>query len=154
MGRAFLITLIALAVLGAGVWYVYSTPAPLGGTPAYSGAAPTSVYVNSSSNDIVVSAPEPHAQVRQTFTVSGKARGFWYFEASFPIVVIDQLGQVLVETHATAKGDWMTTEFVPFTAQVSIPGNYQGSAKLKLKKDDPSGLSVNEVSFTLPITIQ
>lgn len=113
----------------------------------------TITYTNASSSLIVVDSPTPGAIVGKQFTISGKARGNWFFEASFPVQVFDQYNNVLVNTFATAQGDWMTVNFVPYTVTITIPGGYTGPATLVLHKDNPSGLPANDASISFPITI-
>jgi hypothetical protein len=104
--------------------------------------------------NIIVGLPHSGAVVGKEFSVMGKARGTWYFEASFLVQVLDKEGNVLFAAPAQAQGDWMTTEFVPFKADVKISANYIGPATLVLKKDNPSGLPANDASVSLPITIE
>ena len=42
-----------------------------------------------SDDTVVVDIPEIDAQVSSPLTVSGRARGTWYFEASFPVQLLD-----------------------------------------------------------------
>lgn len=102
---------------------------------------------------VVVDAPESGANVPKSFTVTGKAPGPWFFEASFPIEVRSATGTLLVQTHATALTDWMTTDDVAFKADITTTG-YTGPATLILMRDNPSGLPQNDASISLPITIQ
>jgi len=111
-------------------------------------------YENASVNDIVVTTPTPGAVTGKTFKVAGKARGTWYFEASFPIEVRDSGGAVLTTVVAQAKGEWMTSNFVPFSVDVAVPTSYIGPATIVLHKDNPSGLPEHDASATFPITIE
>lgn len=111
-------------------------------------------YVNASAEAITIENPFPGAVTGKSFTVMGKARGMWYFEASFPIELRDQNGKVIATGIAQAQGDWMTTEFVPYKAQISAPNSYMGAATLVLKKDNPSGLPDKDASMLVPITIE
>jgi hypothetical protein len=111
-------------------------------------------YINSSENLIVVELPFPGAVVGKSFTVIGKARGTWYFEASFPIKVIDKDGNVLAEVVAQAEGDWMTENFVPFKSEIKIPSSYIGPATMVFKKDNPFGLPEHDASISFPITVE
>lgn len=110
-------------------------------------------YINATADKIVPELPFPGAVTGKEFTAIGKARGTWYFEASFPVTLLDKDGNKLVETYATAQGEWMTTEFVPFTSQ-SISTTYTGPATLVLHKDNPSGLPEHDASISFPITIE
>lgn len=110
---------------------------------------------------IRVSLPFPEAVVGKKFSVIGEARGFWFFEASFPVVVVDQNGATLAAGTAKAEPDpktgelnWMTENFVPFRADLKIPESYIGPATLILKKDNPSGLPENDAFISIPINIE
>ena len=155
---------IAIIAFGAGVWYmggfenipqVPASPNTDTQTTDDTPATPTAqvVWKNADENKIQVTSPQPGATVAPTFTVSGKARSTWYFEASFPLEVLDANGKSLKVMPVQAGGDWMTTEFVPFMLQVAIP-NYKGKATLILRNDNPSGLPENEASISIPIVIQ
>lgn len=111
-------------------------------------------YTNATANDVVVTNPTPGAVTGKTFTVTGKARGTWYFEATFPVKVLDASGKTLATGIAHAQGDWMTTEFVPFTVNITVPNSYIGKATLVLQKDNPSGLPEHEASVSFPFTIE
>lgn len=115
-------------------------------------AEPT--YVNASADDIRVELPFPRAVTGKEFTVVGQARGPWFFEASFPVQVLDKDGNQLATGIAQAQGEWMTTEFVGFTAQITIPQSYIGPATLVLKNDNPSGDPERDKSVRIPFTIE
>ena len=111
-------------------------------------------YRNASADNIVVDLPFPGAVTGKDFSVVGKARGTWFFEASFPIEVLDTDGKFLAVGIAQAQGEWMTKEFVPFKADIKVPQSYIGKATLVLKKDNPSGLPEHDASISFPITIE
>lgn len=111
-------------------------------------------YTNSSADMIVVTLPYPGAVTGKEFSVIGTARGTWFFEASFPIQVVDKNGNVLATAVAQAESDWMTPNFVPFKATIKVPDSYIGEATLLLKKDNPSGLPERDASISFPITIE
>jgi hypothetical protein len=112
-------------------------------------------YKNTSVDKIQVDLPFPDAVVGKDFSVMGKARG-WFFEASFPVEVLDKSGKVLalVTAHPKSGEDWMTADFVNFQADIKVPQAYIGPATLVLKKDNPSGLPENDASVSFPITIE
>jgi hypothetical protein len=128
-----------------------STPAP---APSPATATPEPILTEPLSARVSITQPVSGAEVGGSFTVSGKAPGNWYFEASFPIQVRDGEGNVIARTHATAQSDWMTTELVAFTATVHIDGGYKGPADLILLRDNPSGLPEHDDSTTIPIIIK
>ena len=116
--------------------------------------AVSATYSNASADRIRVENPFPGAVTGKMFTVMGEARGNWYFEASFPVEVRAADGSILASTYASAQGDWMTENFVPFTADVSVAESYTGPATLILRRDNPSGLPEQDASVSFPITIE
>lgn len=111
-------------------------------------------YKNATANTIIIDLPYPGAVTGKEFTVMGKARGTWFFEASFPIELIDSYDKSIVRAPAQAQGDWMTENFVPFKATIKVPEAYRGKATLILRKDNPSGMPERDASISLPITIE
>lgn len=101
-----------------------------------------------------VTAPKPNTTVGSTFVTSGEAPGNWFFEASFPVQIRDKDGNVIGRTHASAQGDWMTTEQVTFTSTIHIENGYTGPATLILMRDNPSGLPEHDDAVEIPILIQ
>jgi hypothetical protein len=114
----------------------------------------TSTYSNATADLITVDLPFPGAVTGKEFSVAGKARGTWYFEATFPVQVLDKDGAILAQVPAQAQSDWMTENFVPFRADIKIPDTYTGPATVILKKDNPSGIPEKDASVSFPITIE
>jgi uncharacterized membrane protein (UPF0127 family) len=90
--------------------------------------------------------------ISSPLVIEGEARGNWFFEASFPVKIIDSNGNELAIKPATATSDWMTTEFVPFAVSLEFnPPKETDIGFLILKKDNPSGLPENEDEIQIPI---
>jgi len=100
---------------------------------------------------ICVNKLKENALIKSPLEISGRARGSWFFEASFPIQLLDQKGAVLAQTVGQAQGDWMTTDLVPFVAELKFETPLGDTGILVFKRDNPSGLPQNDASFTLPI---
>jgi hypothetical protein len=77
--------------------------------------------------------------VSSPLTVRGSARGSFYSEAVFPVTLLDGNGRRLAQTHATAQGDWMTPDWVPFTATLTFAAPTTTTGTLVLENDNPSG---------------
>lgn len=101
---------------------------------------------------IVVQTPEADDVVKSPLTIKGKARGPWYFEASFPVKLLDANNVVLAQGAAQAQGDWMTTSFVPFSITLTFPQPNTSTGTLVLQKDNPSGDPQNDDSISLPVS--
>lgn len=107
---------------------------------------------------IRVTSPLAKSSVTSPLHITGEARGSWYFEASFPVSLVDGDGNTIAQGVASAQGDWMTTDFVPFTADLTYTAaNISGAARnatLVLKKDNPSGKPELDNSLTVSVTLQ
>lgn len=103
---------------------------------------------------IRLDSPRPNQVIKSPLTIEGEARGNWFFEASFPVVLTDWDGRIIAEGIATAKSEWMTTEFVPFDAKLtfSVDKNaYSNRGSLILRKDNPSGLPEHDDALEIPV---
>lgn len=107
--------------------------------------------------NIKVSEPLPGAKIKSPLVVRGEARGTWYFEASFPVRLKDAGGREIAVMPAQAKGEWMTTDFVPFEVVL----NFEMSETLTgtvgtliLEKDNPSGLPEHDDSVLMLVIFE
>jgi hypothetical protein len=106
------------------------------------------------SDFIKINNPRPNQIITSPLTIEGEARGIWFFEATFPVVLTDWDGLIIGESYATAQGEWMTEEFVPFkgTLEFKTP-DYSNKATLILRKDNPSGLPQFDDALEIPVFI-
>lgn len=111
-------------------------------------------------NQIIVFSPKPNEKIKSPLKITGQARGSWFFEASFPVVLTDWDGKIIAEHYATAKDNWMTENFVPFESILEFknpvftdaPENhFSRRGYLILKKDNPSGLPEYNDSIEIPV---
>lgn len=142
--KKFFITIIIL-IGGIIVFSVFRKPAVAPVTQKIETSAPvadTSVILDRSIDDVVIISP---------FVFSGKARGVWFFEASFPVRVLDGAGRELGIGIAQADGEWMTNDFVPFHGTVSFPSPVTATGTVIFQKDNPSDLREHDGAVTFPI---
>jgi hypothetical protein len=110
-------------------------------------------------NDLIrLTSPIPNEVVKSPVKITGEARGNWMFEANFPIYLTDWDGKIIAEGYATAEGDWMTTEFVPFTATITynyadVEGGYSNKGTLILKKANASGLPEHDDALEILVVL-
>ena len=100
---------------------------------------------------IKLDSPRPNQKIVSPLLIQGKARGSWYFEAQFLIVLLDGSGQEIAQVPAKSLGDWMVPDFVPFTANLTFVKPKSTTGELVLRKDNPSGLSVNDDELRIPV---
>ncbi|KKW18418.1 MAG: hypothetical protein A2131_01860 [Candidatus Sungbacteria bacterium GWC2_49_10] len=102
-------------------------------------------------NLIRTSSPRPNETVKSPLGIAGEARGYWFFEASFPAELFDADGQIIGTGIMQAEGEWMTEEFVPYKGTIvfRVPAAKRGT--LILKKDNPSGLPEHDDFLRIPV---
>jgi hypothetical protein len=107
---------------------------------------------NCRSELIRVTSPAPGAVIESPLQIRGRARGTWFFEGDFPIVLKDARGRVIAKWYATAQGEWMTERFVPFTATLKFESPAAGSrGVLELKKNNPSDRRELDDAVRVPV---
>ncbi|MBL7045593.1 MAG: hypothetical protein ISR99_00980 [Parcubacteria group bacterium] len=101
---------------------------------------------------VSLSSPRPNEIIESPLEIVGEARGTWFFEGDFPVVLTDWDGRIIAEGFASADGDWMTEEFVGFiaTLEFEYPTVYNRGS-LILMKDNPSGLPEYDDALEVPI---
>ncbi|MBX4206460.1 Gmad2 immunoglobulin-like domain-containing protein [Candidatus Parcubacteria bacterium] len=147
-GWAIAIIILVLVAIGGGT-YLATRPAP---PSSYEIPAETTTPAPTAS-DVQVASPAAGSIVKSPLTVTGKAKGTWYFEASFPVKVLDAAGKVIGQAPAQAQGDWMTAGFVPFKATVSFSTS-TATGFIVLEKDNPSGLPQNAAELRMPVRFE
>lgn len=100
---------------------------------------------------ITIDSPRPNDIVTTPLTIRGEARGTWYFEATFPVKIVDSDGNVLGQSYAQAQDEWMTEEFVPFESTLTFDPGDATEGVLVLEKDNPSGLPENDDQLRIPV---
>jgi hypothetical protein len=150
MNKWWILVLALFIIMVMGVVLLVVVPSPAK-APSNT-ASGTPVTTNDLSDTIVVDSPMQGGAVASPMTITGKARGTYYFEASFPVTLVDASGKVMARGHAQAQSDWMTTDFVPFTAALTFvqpgPGTH---GTLKLMNDNPSGDPAKQKELDIPV---
>ncbi len=108
---------------------------------------------------IRIASPRPNDQVSSPIKISGEARGFWFFEATFPVVLTDWDGRIIAEGYVSADQEWMTEDFVPFSGELVFDNNYlseaySNKAYLILQRNNPSGLPENDDALEIPVYLE
>ena len=99
--------------------------------------------LNIQKNDLIVSP----------FELKGEAR-LWYFEASFPVKLLDAKGQEIAAVPAQAQSDWMTENWVLFAATLRYYVTQDQNGTLILMNDNPSGLPELEEKIEIPVKLK
>jgi hypothetical protein len=96
--------------------------------------------------------PRPNQKIESPLLIEGEARGYWFFEGDFPVVLTDWDGLIIAQGIATAKTEWMTEDFVQFEAVLEFEKpEYGEKGTLILQKDNASGLPEHDDALEVPI---
>src|SRR5450830_1602835 len=72
------------------------------------------IPIESTKTDFIrLDTPFPNQIIKSPLIIKGVARGSWFFEASFPVILTNWDGLIIAQGTAQAKSDWMTSDFVP-----------------------------------------
>jgi len=110
--------------------------------------------VNSKAQDVRLNNFKDNQTVVSPLIIEGEAKGKWFFEASFPVRLVDANWKEIMVVPAQAKGDWMTESFVPFSARLEFKKPSTPTGWLVFQKDNPSGLSENAAEYYVPVSFQ
>lgn len=105
-------------------------------------------------NLIIVESPRPYEEVSSPVVVAGRARWNWFFEASFPVKVVDRNGNILGVIPVMTAEEWMTTDFVSFRAEVPFVGASAKEGFVIFEKDNPSGLPEYANELRVPVVFR
>ena len=140
MKTRWMLTLLLLSVFLTGV--VEVTVGQTGGKKA------------AKSQKIIVSSPQANEVIRSPLTVAGKAPGAWFFEATFPVKLLDGNGKEITEwvpVHATVEKYWDVKGLVPFAGTLEFKTPDTATGTLVFQNDNPSGEPENQEEFRLPV---
>ena len=123
--------------------------------PTVSPPAGTVSGVLSPDGHVAILSPASGTSITSPITILGTVTGGgWYFEASFPVKVLDADGAVLGTGSARAQEDWTSTGTVPFVATIPFAHPRYATGTIVFLKDNPSGVPENAQSFSLPVRFQ
>lgn len=103
-------------------------------------ATPSETAITKISRVTTLLSPAPGVGMRSPVKIKGTMPGSWYFEATAGVTLLDANGVQIGQTYATAEGEWMTDQPVPFTADLEFTVPATPTGTLILKADNPSGL--------------
>jgi hypothetical protein len=134
-----IVLILGLTVIAVGGYYFWSNQTQTSGV--YPEKADLIKVSNLKANDIVTSP----------LLVEGEARGYWYFEASFPVRLLDGNGREIAIQPAQAQEEWMTENYVPFKVVLTFQKPVTPTGTLVLQKDNPSGLPEYDDKLRIPV---
>lgn len=149
---------IGVVVIGFIIYNTYNQTESETVTPAVVETKPAEETLIDSTHDLItVTSPVVAEAVDSPLEVSGQARGYWFFEASAPVVVKNVDGLVVGEGYIEAQGNWMTEEFVSFAGEITYqqePETESAASTILFMKANPSGLPENDDSFAVSVQLE
>jgi hypothetical protein len=106
------------------------------------------------SDQIALASPARGAVASSPLEIRGRARGTWFFEGDFPVILLDEHGKPVAQGFASAQGEWMTTDFVPFSTVLRFQSPRPGRGRLILKKDNPSDRRELDDALVVPVVFR
>ena len=160
---------IAAVVLGYRAYTDEQMSAPTGEPAAAADSVPTDsarpvspsipadvrAHIREHADLIRLESPTPYQVIESPLEVTGRARGVWFFEGSFPLVLVNWDGLIIAEGYASAEGEWMTEEFVPFRGTIEFASpDYGERGTLILQKHNASGLPEHDDALEVPVRFE
>lgn len=107
---------------------------------------------------LIILSPSPNAQILNPVSISGKARGTWFFEGSLPVNIYDSNNKLLGRGYASfvplhEGEEWMTEDFVNFEGNIEFESPTTDSGYILFKKDNPSDLRELDESYKLNVKL-
>jgi len=142
---------VIIAVIVGGYLFFFAKPIVAPEIPDDQPAMTASYIPESSREMIVVSSPASGDIITSPLAIQGKARGYWFFEASFPVRLLDDNGNIVAQGIAETSLNWMTEDFVDFRANLEYNKPATEKGMLVLEKDNPSDMPENDGAVLIPI---
>lgn len=143
-----------IAIILIGYFAITRIPAPSAPEPA---PQPQNQVLESLKGGVIyLESPRVEGKINSPLTVRGQARGPWFFEASFPLILTDWDGKIIAQSYAQAEGEWMTTDYVPFEGRITFENpswdaEFSKRGTLILQKDNPSGLPEHDDAVEITV---
>jgi len=103
---------------------------------------------------IYVTSPRPNQEITSPLIIKGKARGTWFFEGDFPVLLLDENGKILASGPTTTTSRWMTEDFIPFHAELNFNTSNTKNGHIILRNNNPSDLRENDKELKIPIVFK
>jgi len=101
---------------------------------------------------LIILSPDITKPLTSPLKLTGLIDKSWVFEGSFPIELLDNQNRSLSKSTATAP-NWLEEEskYTSFMAVFNFITQSQNGF-IEVKNSNPSGLPINDKSFSIPIT--
>ena len=164
MIKQFFIAIAFVCVLALGIWgyHIYSTRYNTdvithSTTETSTNSVPEKALLSSPdvSHMIHVFSPKISEAIPNPIHIQGEAAGTWFFEGVAPVAVVSEQGVIIGQGQITTQSDWMTTDLIPFVADIAYEKQvYTSKGYIIFSKSNPSGESAKDMYIKIPITLK
>lgn len=102
-------------------------------------------------NGIEITSLKSGDTINSPLIIKGRAKGIWYFEGSFPVKILDGNRKVIAWSYASAEGEWMTEDWVPFRSEIRFVSPNASGGFVLFAQDDPSGMAKSVYAVSIPV---
>jgi len=106
------------------------------------------------SDQIIITYPLPDELITSPLIITGKARGTWFFEATFPVSLLDSNENILTLHYGTTEEEWMTEDFISFTATIEFDDPQTATGFLVLEKNNLSDIREYDAEIIIPVRFE
>src|SRR5690606_14708744 len=112
--------------------------------------------VANSTNDTIkdllnVAHPAEGQLITSPLEITGEARGYWFFEATSSVELLDGNMDQIAKKYITATGEWMSEDWVPFSGTITFEDPSTDNGYLIMHIANPSGLEEHAMSYTVQV---
>ena|SRR5690606_13896942 len=107
---------------------------------------------NDTKNDLLkVTNPAEGQLITSPLEITGDARGYWFFEATSSVELLDGNMDQIAKKYITATGEWMSEDWVPFSGTITFEDPSTDNGYLIMHRANPSGLEEHAMSYTVQV---
>ncbi len=115
---------------------------------------------------LIIHQPKEGERISSPLEIKGEARGTWFFEANFTVILTDWDGKIIAEGIAQmdeSEETWMTEELVSFTSTLEFENpvfedasvdHFSRRGTLIFQKANPSGLVENDEAYEITVNFE
>lgn len=135
--------LLLFILIGAGIWYL---------NPELIQNITSSIKSQIEVPGLItVTSPKSYQKISSPLTITGQARGQWYFEGTAPVRLEDSSGQTIAKGHIAALEAWTTENWIRFSGELEFETPETQTGTLILENTNQSGFPENPYSLSLPV---
>lgn len=100
--------------------------------------------------DIRIFSPHVNGTIESPLKITGEAKG-WFVDKKLIVQLIDESGNILVNTEAVSSADINEEEYTPFEVTIDFDAKNVKAGDLVFQKINPSNDPSNARTFSFPI---